>query len=113
VCAVARLLIESPSAELGNVAEAVALHVILSDFHSQTGTQRFPGQILSLTPAALTAGHALCHAGSAAHLRCVFYPQLPRMSDERVGTLRFEELPYFPPLLHPEARAHSDILKVS
>ena len=40
--AIARLLVLTPSAKLGSVAEAVALHVIVSYFHHQLGSQCFP-----------------------------------------------------------------------
>ena len=43
VCAIARLFVASPSAELRDVAEAAALHVIVGDFNYQFGTYRFPG----------------------------------------------------------------------
>src|SRR5580704_1812854 len=54
-----RLLVGSPSAELCHMAEAAPLHVLVSDFHYQFGTQRLPGQVLALTPAALATRHPL------------------------------------------------------
>src|SRR5437660_7620501 len=57
VGAVARFLVRAPSSELRGVTEPAALHVVVGYFDHQLGTQRFPGQILALAPAALGAGH--------------------------------------------------------
>src|SRR5438045_6427117 len=39
---VGRLLVKSPSAKLSGMAEAVSLHVVVSNFHNQLRTQWFP-----------------------------------------------------------------------
>ena len=67
VGAVARLLVGAPPAKLRHVAEARALHVLVSDLDHQLGPQRLPRQILALAPAALPARHAL--PGSASAMR--------------------------------------------
>src|SRR5262245_54968293 len=59
VGAVCWFLVRAPAAELGGVAGAVALHVVVCNLHYELRTQRFPGQVLALTPAALATGHAL------------------------------------------------------
>ena len=59
VRAVARLLVRAPPAKLRRVTEAAALHVLVSDFDHQFGTQRLPRQVLALAPAALAARHAM------------------------------------------------------
>src|SRR5258706_9835654 len=59
VRAVAGLLVGSPSAELRRMTEAASLHVVVSDFHHQFGAHPFPRSVFALTPAALTARHAL------------------------------------------------------
>src|ERR1700722_10722263 len=59
ISAIARLLIGAPSAELRHVTESVSLHVLVRNLHYEFGSQRFPRQVFTLTPAALPARHAL------------------------------------------------------
>ncbi len=65
VGAVFGLLVDAPSAELGHVAKAAALHVFVSHLNHQLGTKGLPREIFALAPAALTAGHALLSRGQA------------------------------------------------
>src|SRR5256885_11404822 len=58
VAAVLRLLVRAPAQEIGCVAEAVALHVVVLHFADALDPQRLPRQILAGAPAALAAGHA-------------------------------------------------------
>jgi hypothetical protein len=44
---------------MGHVSKAAALHVFVGDFDDEFWTQRFPGQILALAPAALAPRHAV------------------------------------------------------
>src|SRR5262245_29205848 len=48
---VAWTFIETPPPKLRRMTEATPLHVVICDFDYKFGTQRFPGQILPLTPA--------------------------------------------------------------
>src|SRR5664279_3386353 len=59
VGAVARFLVLPPPSKMCHVPEASALHMLISDFHHQLGSQRFPRQVLAVAPSALAAGHAL------------------------------------------------------
>src|SRR6202034_1134177 len=56
---VARLLVHAPPAKLRHVAEAAALHVLVSHFDDQLRPQRLPRQGLGLAAAALSAPDAL------------------------------------------------------
>src|SRR5207249_5846772 len=106
--AVAWLLVRAPPAKLRRVTEAVALHVVISDFDDQLGTERLPRQVLALAPAALAAGHAL--PGFTA-LWCMLGPIFPRVSGECVLAVWSEEFHQLAPLLFREARADSDMLQ--
>ena len=79
--AIAGFLVGAPPSELRCVTEAVALHVIVSDFDYKLRTQRFPGHVLSLAPAALGAWSALL----GFTIRCFeLGPIFPGMSSERI-----------------------------
>src|SRR6516225_11358430 len=58
VGAVARLLVGAPSSKLRHVTEASSLHMLICDLNHEFRSERFPGQILALTPAALAARHS-------------------------------------------------------
>ena len=82
--------------------------MVVRDFDHQLGTQRLPGQVLALAPAALATRHAMLgFADCGSRLG----PVLPRMGGEgvlAVGTEVFRELP----AVHlREARADADVLK--
>jgi hypothetical protein len=79
--AIAGLLVGAPPPELCCVTEAAALHVIVCDFDYQLRTQRFPGHVLSLAPAALGAWSALF--GFTIRF-FVLGPIFPGMSGERI-----------------------------
>ena len=53
-----RGLVGAPAAEVGEVAEAVALHVLVSYFDDEFDTDGLPGEVLAGVPAGLAAGHA-------------------------------------------------------
>src|SRR5262249_37698157 len=106
--AVVRLFVRAPPAKLRCVAEAVALHVLVSDFHHQFGTQRLPRQVLALAPAALTTGHAMF--GFTAR-RSMLSPILPRVSGQRILAVWSEEFYQLAALLFREARANSNMLQ--
>jgi hypothetical protein len=108
VRAVARRFVRAPAAKLRRVAEAVALHVVVSDFDDQLGTERLPGQILTAAPATLRARHTMrCIAA----LRCLFGPVSPRVSGKGILSVRAEKFDQLAPLLVREARAHADVLQ--
>jgi hypothetical protein len=90
VGAVSWLFVRSPPSELGYMTKAAALHVIVRDLHHKLGSHRFPGQILTLTPAALTTGHALGYSGFI-RPGSVFRPSLPGMSGKRVSSIGLEK----------------------
>src|SRR6266571_4731035 len=46
--AVARLLVRAPPSKMRQVTEARALHVLVSDFGHEFGSQRLPRQVLAL-----------------------------------------------------------------
>src|SRR5215831_13780430 len=106
--AVARLLVRAPPAKLRCVTEAVALHVVVSDFDDQFRTQRLPRQVLALAPAALAARHAV--RGFAVRW-CMLGPIFPRVSAESVLTVGCEEFYQLASLLFCEARADADMLQ--
>ena len=90
------------------MTEAAALHVVVSDFGDQFGTERLPGQILAPAPAALGARHAML---GVTVLSCLLGPMFPRVSSKRVLTVRREEFYQFASLLFREARADADVLQ--
>ncbi len=49
----------APPAEVGHMPEASALHMLVRDLNYQFWTERLPGKILALAPAAFAAGHAM------------------------------------------------------
>src|SRR3954454_12292022 len=75
VRAIAGRLVEAPAAELGGVAETVALHVVIGDFDDQLRPERLPAQIFAGGPATLAAGHSA--AGGVS-------PLFPRVISERI-----------------------------
>jgi hypothetical protein len=108
ISTVAGLFVGSPPAELRRMAETVSLHVIVCDFDHQLGSQWFPRQVLALTPAALATRHATdtLIAGIS-----MLGPRLPRMTGERVFTVRLEEFCEFLAFPGAEARTNSDVLQ--
>src|SRR5437660_8613562 len=108
VGAVAGLFVRSPSAKLRGMTEAASLHVVVSDFHHQFGSERFPRQVLALTPPALAARHAFdAFIGRTFLVR----PRFPRMRIERVFAVRLEEFCQFPALLSAKAGTNPDVLQ--
>src|SRR5687767_10328472 len=57
VGAVRGSLVAAPAAKLRRVPKAPALQVIVADLDHELRPERLPGQILALTPAALTTWH--------------------------------------------------------
>src|SRR5262245_28768757 len=105
--AVARLLVRAPPPKLRNVTEAASLHVVVSDFDRQLGTERLPGQVLALAPAALATRYTMLSFVCESMLGPVF----PRVSGERVLAVRREEFYKLASLLFREARADADVLQ--
>src|SRR2546427_12880088 len=100
VGAVARFLVRAPSSELRGVTEPAALHVVVGYFDHQLGTQRFPGQILALAPAALGAGHT---TSGLTVFRSIIGPVLPGESGEGVVPARDEPFRNIPARLLRDA----------
>jgi len=48
----------APATEVGEVSEAVALHVFVGDLDDELGAESFPAQVFAASPAGLCAGHA-------------------------------------------------------
>src|SRR5215510_12689135 len=91
------------------MTKPAALHVIVGNFQHKLRSNRFPGQILSLAPAAETAGNAMAHfVGRAGH----FGPAFPWVAFQCVPAIGSEELHEVPSSLHGKARADADVLKV-
>src|SRR5438132_13796307 len=107
VGAVARFLVRAPSSELRGVTEPAALHVVVGDFDHQLGTQRFPGQILALAPAALGARHT---TSGLTVFRSVLRPVFPGVSGQGVLTVRGEVFCKLEAPLFRDARADADVL---
>jgi hypothetical protein len=59
VGAIARLLVGTPLPELRHMTESRALHMLVCNLDYQFGSERLPGQILAVTPTALTSGHPM------------------------------------------------------
>src|SRR6202042_2032672 len=78
--AVAGLLVRAPPSKMRHVTEAGSLHVLVSDFDHELGSQRLPRQILALAPAALATGHAMFAFTSCDSPLC---PVSPRVRSER------------------------------
>src|SRR5215831_12395119 len=102
--AIVRLLIRTPAAKLSDVTESVTLHMIVCDLDNQFRPQRLPGQIFTLAPTTLTAGHALS---------IEFRPALPGMRVERILAIGRQELDQLNPGFVAEARADADMLQLS
>src|SRR5215472_14094206 len=85
--AVARLLVCAPPSKMRHVTEAGALHVLVGHFDHEFGSQRFPREVLALTPAALAARHTM-----PGFTDCEFSlrPAPPRVGSERVLSIRRE-----------------------
>ena len=94
----------APAAKMGHVAETAALHVLIGNFHHELRTQRFPGEVFALTPAAVSARHPLTRLGY-----CIG-PCTPGMILERVFAVRREEVDQFHPLLLRKTGADADVL---
>src|SRR5215471_1611871 len=107
VGAVERLLVGAPSPELRYVTEAISLHVVVCDLYDQLGAHRLPGQVLALTPAALTSGHALRSSGFI-WLGSVFGPSPPGVSGERIFPIGLKKLRQLQPFLNAETGTDSN-----
>src|SRR4030095_7134995 len=88
------------------MTEAVALHVVVSDFDYEFGTQRLPGQGLALAPAALGARPAVVLLAGR-----VLSHILSRLSGGRSLAVRGEKFCQLASLLVGEARADADMLQ--
>ena len=108
--AVARLFVCSPSAELRDMTEAAALHVIVRDLYHQFGPQWFPRQILAMTPAALATWHAMGDVAFTG-LASVLRPVLPWVSGDRVPSVKVKKFRKFPARLDTETRTNPDVLQ--
>ena len=90
------------------MTEAGALHVLVSNFHHQLGSQWLPGQVLALAPAALAAWHTFdAFIGRTFFIR----PRLPRVSIERVFTVGVQKFCQFPALLGAKAGTNPNVLQ--
>src|SRR5262249_12912910 len=87
VRAIARRFVGAKAFELGSVAKAHALHVVVADFDHELGAERLPRQVFAGAPTTLGARHAL-----ALLLMIVTGPLAPRVVFERVFSVRREEL---------------------
>src|SRR5438067_1133092 len=86
--------------------EPCPLHMFVSNFDHQLGTQRLPRQVLALAPAALAARHSmLATAVRGSMLR----PGLPRVIRESVLAVGREVFDKLPALLIGKACADADM----
>ena len=83
--AVARPLVVAPAAKLRGVAEAAALHVVVGDLDDQLRTERLPGQVLALAPAARCAGPALSGRVAGCPPRAQSFHGWPSSASSRYG----------------------------
>src|SRR5512138_1787665 len=104
--AITRPLVGAPAAELGSVAKAIALHVIVGNLNNELRTQRLPGQIFSGAPSTLRAGH------STKLIVRELRPVTPGMIFERILAVRLEKPHELSTLRIGKARAHSDVLEI-
>ena len=95
---------------MGHVAEAAALHVLVGNFNHQLGTQRLPGQVFALAPAALAAGHA---TPSFTSLESCSAQPLQGMIGERVPSIRQKKFCELAALLGGKARTNTHVLQCS
>ncbi len=93
----------APAAEVSEVAEAVALHVLVSDFDDEFGAECLPGEVFAAGPAGFGAGHAGAGVVSG--------PTGPRVVSERGDAVGFEEGDEFFALGGGEAAAGADVLE--
>ena len=98
----------APAAEVGHVAEASALHVLVGDFDDEFGAERLPFEVFAVAPTALAAGHAVV-AGGCSFFRA--FPVFPGMIAESVFAPGREEGEKLAAHRSREAGAHSDMLE--
>src|SRR5262245_3063769 len=88
--------------------EPASLHMVIRDFDYQLRPQRLPGQVLSLTPAALPSRHTPSQLIRTEFLVC---PMLPGMMRERIISIGAQELDEFTALLGGKARTDANMLQ--
>ena len=99
-------LVGAPAAEVGEVAEAVALHVFVGDFDDEFGAEEFPAEVFATGPSALGAGHA-----GAGFVLCA--PGSPGMMGGGVFAVGSEEVYEFLAFGFGEAGAGADVLELA
>src|SRR5688572_17351432 len=107
--AVGWAFVGAPAAKLRRVPEARALHVIVGDFQDELRTERLPGKILALAPAARCARPPLRGRVAAVRQR----PFLPRVPIQRRRAVGAEILHQLAALRIGEAGAHPDVLQAA
>src|SRR5688500_11874233 len=90
--------VRTPSSKVRHVAKTVTLHVFVSNFNNQLGSEWLPRQILPTTPATLPARHATRFMGFG------HGPLSPRMRLERVFAIRLQKFNQFDPFLIRKTR---------
>ncbi len=59
VSAVGRFFVSAPAAKLRRVTKTISLHVLVSNFNHELGSQWLPRHVLAMTPATLRARHSM------------------------------------------------------
>src|SRR5262245_15313844 len=105
--AVLRRLVGAPALDVGGVAEAAALHVVVGDLDDALDAQRLPGEIFLGVPARGHAGAPLSPGGFVHGLG----PTRPRVAREGVVAQRRELLDQGLALLLLEAGGDADVMQ--
>src|SRR5689334_1016728 len=88
------------------MSQSIALHVVVRNLHDEFRTERFPGKIFALTPAALPSRHS---TGSS--LFGSFLPLFPWMSRKRILTIRLQKFCKLLTFLNAETCAYTNVLQ--
>src|SRR5688572_6666508 len=107
--AVGWAFVGTPPAKLRRVSEARALHVIVGHLQDELRTERLPGKILALAPAARCARPPLRDGVAAVRQR----PFLPGMPIQRRRAVGSEILHQLAALRIGETGAHPDVLQAA
>ena len=90
------------------MAETAALHVLIGHLDDEFGTQRLPGEILALAPAALAAGHAM-FGGTGRFIWIL--PILPGVIAQSILAIGREEFEEFAACFGGEAGTYANVLQ--
>lgn len=102
--------VKAPALEVGHMAEAAGLDVLVGHLDDAFGANGFPGEVFAVAPAALCAGHAVFLILAVG---AILFPIAPGVMGEGVFAVRREDLNQFAAFRGGEAGADAYVLKGS